>query len=92
MNKSLHIMIAHVHRYRSEISRLEDVLTELSSRYEKYFSFVDSKDDVDESVNRTSNLKQVKLSYQQLMSHLRSVRSFHEESERESQSILALVC
>jgi hypothetical protein len=53
INKSLHIMAAHLHRYRFEISRVEDVLTELSSRYEKYFSFVDSKDDVDESVDRT---------------------------------------
>nr|CEG03678.1 unnamed protein product [Fusarium acuminatum CS5907] len=75
-------MAAHLHRYKSELNRVESILCELQSAK---FSIAD------QSSNPKSNMPQDSLKIDHLMSQLNAIRGFTDELERKFQNILALV-
>lgn len=90
INKALHIMAAHLHRYSSELERLEDIVCELLSRHEKSMSLIEMPSD-DSSVALPQEWHRAKLGFEQIMSQLKAIRSFAKELESKITNILALV-
>lgn len=90
-NKALHIMAAHLHRYSSELERLENILRELQSWHDNLSSVTDAnkRDEVDDDYLQA--WRRVKLAYAQILSQLRATRAFGKELENKIDNILALV-
>ncbi|KAH6890269.1 hypothetical protein B0T10DRAFT_314938 [Thelonectria olida] len=75
INTSLHTMAAHLYRYKSELHRVENILSELRSA--KFATI--------------GNAAQDNLRIEYLMSQLNAIRSFSNELESKVQNILALL-
>ncbi|KAH0536480.1 hypothetical protein FGG08_006661 [Glutinoglossum americanum] len=90
INKALHVMAAHLHRYGSELGRIEDIVLELSSRHERSISLVDMADN-ERTASVAHEWNRAKLGFEQIISHLRAVRNFGKELESKIKNILALV-
>lgn len=84
-------MAAHLHRYRSELSRLEDILDELAPSHDKAMPATNKEFDR-EGQNRSSTATRIHQSYEQIRSQFKAISGFHEELGRKIQNILALVC
>ena len=78
-------MAAHLHRYKSELHRVECILSELNSP--KFETF----DIVGEDTYRRVGEHQDSLKLEQLMTQLSAIMSFSNELERKVQNILTLV-
>ncbi|KAI0969732.1 hypothetical protein F4678DRAFT_438028 [Xylaria arbuscula] len=85
MNTSLHIMAAHLHRYKSELHRVETILSELKSCK---FTTTNTSD---VSTVAEANDNQVSLNIEQLVSQLGAILSFSNELEKKLQNILTLL-
>lgn len=77
-------MAAHLHRYKSELHRVESILSELRSS--KFDTLDATGEDISRTVEHQDNLK-----IEQLISQLASIISFSNELERKVQNILTLV-
>jgi hypothetical protein len=90
-------MAAHLHRYSSELGRLEFIVSELLSRYPEMSRTGatavngDSNSDSKSTLSAFSQSDTEELQLHQLMSQLKAIRSFGEELERKVQNILTLV-
>ncbi|KAI0430425.1 hypothetical protein F5Y09DRAFT_307788 [Xylaria sp. FL1042] len=84
MNTSLHIMAAHLHRYKSELHRVETILSDLASC--KF-----STNTPDENTLWETSDNQGSFNIEQLVSQLSSILSFSSELERKLQNILTLL-
>ncbi|KAK1999885.1 hypothetical protein LX36DRAFT_459217 [Colletotrichum falcatum] len=82
ISTSLHTMAAHLHRYKSELYRVETILCELQSAK---FSILD------QSGKPNANKPQDSLRIDHLTSQLNAIKSFTDELERKVQNILALL-
>src|SRR5438045_211338 len=89
INKALHIMAAHLHRYSSELERVENIVLDLLSRHEKSMSFIEMFND---GKNGTSvhEWNRVKLGFEQIMSQLKAVRAFLERISKARSKISSL--
>ncbi|KEZ44077.1 hypothetical protein SAPIO_CDS3828 [Scedosporium apiospermum] len=94
MNKALHIMAAHLHRYKSELGRLGFILSDLLSHRldmdgDDYAS--GDGDDVDgSSSSGVTESEKEKIRIEQLQSQLKAITDFSDEMERKVQNILTL--
>jgi hypothetical protein len=80
VNKRLHIMAAHLHRYGSELGRVEDIVTELQRHCSNpKITALDIKDD-----HMSDELSQT-------LSQAKAIRTFGLELERKTENVLALV-
>ncbi|KAF8540428.1 hypothetical protein BDD12DRAFT_28619 [Trichophaea hybrida] len=82
INKALHAMAAHLHRYRSELGSLEDTIEDISMHH-KEFHECDDRTHSDQS--------RIALGFSQVKSQVKSVNSFSKELENKIQNILALL-
>src|SRR5438034_3481508 len=87
INKALHIMAAHLHRYNSELERLETVLQELLSHHAKPLH-TESDDDEDDNSESTRAWCSPTVALRQLLSQLRAIRAFDKELEGKIENIL----
>ena len=89
LNKTLHIMTAHLHRYGYELGRFADIVEHVKRQYEEFCSH--TRRDGAVALGTLSN--QLILSViNQLNSQLQDVDAFRQELEHKTQNILALVC
>src|SRR5689334_7830744 len=88
MNKALHTMTAHLHRYGSELGWLEDTNKDISHHREIFIAALKARKVDPEHVN---GLRRITFALQQITSQLRAVSSRRQELERKTQNILALV-
>jgi hypothetical protein len=87
INKALHTMTAHLHRYGSELGWLQDIVSDISAHHASYHE------------DRTAHREVVKISaggrvslgLRQVGSQLKAVTSFRQELENKTRNILALV-
>ncbi|KAF2174438.1 hypothetical protein K469DRAFT_756734 [Zopfia rhizophila CBS 207.26] len=91
INKALHIMAAHLHSYSSKLERLEDILREFLSRYEKPTSLIDMGDGDANDAEQTHDWNRVKFAFEQILSRLKAIRVFGKELESKIENILALL-
>lgn len=81
INKGLHSIAAHLHRYQSELKSLEGTVTDLSTHHD----YVECSEGVSEgSENGTRGFSQV-------LSQIEACHDFANELEKKAQNILALV-
>jgi hypothetical protein len=86
INTSLHIMAAHLHRYKSELQRVEFILSELlSSKFDTTSAAGEG------AAASTSATDRDSLKGEQLISQFNAIVSFADEMERKVQNILTLV-
>lgn len=78
-------MAAHLHRYKSELHRVEGILSEVQS------SKFDTLDVSDDNVSKTNQKYQDGVSIEHLTSQLTAIVSFSNELESKIQNILTLV-
>ncbi|KPM45601.1 hypothetical protein AK830_g984 [Neonectria ditissima] len=83
INTALHIMAAHLHRYKSELHRVEFILSEIRSP-----KFSPSGTN---SAMSTEDGERESLKSEQLMSQLNAIISFADEMERKIQNVLTLL-
>lgn len=84
INKGLHSIAAHLHRYQSELKSLEGTVTDLSNHHDYVESNEGSESVPEESENRTRGFSQV-------LSQIEACHDFATELEKKAQNILALV-
>ncbi|KAK3385217.1 hypothetical protein B0H63DRAFT_180382 [Podospora didyma] len=86
INTALHTMAAHLHRYKSELQRIDLILTELLS-----FQFDTQQAASDNHVQHVAITEADKLKTERLLSQLHAMVIFVTEMERKIQNILALL-
>lgn len=91
INKALHIMAAHLHRYSSELERLENILREFLSWHESLSSLIELNEGDEALETHIQTWRCAKRAYEQILSQLRAIRAFGREIERKIENILALV-
>jgi len=91
INKALHIMAAHLHRYSSELERLENVVLDIIRCHDKLYCLVDLTENSRSSNEQDQGWVRGKLAYEQILSQLRAIRAFGKELERKIENILALL-
>jgi hypothetical protein len=91
INKALHIMAAHLHRYSSELERLENILRELLSWHESLSNLIELNGRDEALETHIQAWRCAKLAYEQILSQLRAIRAFGKEIGRKIENILALV-
>jgi hypothetical protein len=80
-------MTAHLHRYKSELSRIEYILVDMRS---PKFSLTNRERPRDDGGNGAEyDADEIKI--QRLMSQLNAITTFSDELERKTQNILTLV-
>lgn len=84
INKGLHSIAAHLHRYQSELKALEATVTDLSTHHDYVECIEGSEGDSGESENGTRGFSQV-------LSQIEACHDFATELEKKAQNILALV-
>jgi len=85
MNKALHAMAAHLHRYASELSSISSTVSHISMHH----AYVYSKRSLT-SRNETE-FDKLEQNLNQILSQLQAVQNFEGELEKKIQNILALV-
>jgi hypothetical protein len=96
INKDLHIMAAHLHRYKSELGRLGSILFEIMTRRVKMNGFV-SRKTADQDIDRGNDSSSVeepdreRIRIEQLKLQLEAITDFSDEMGRKVQNILTLV-
>jgi hypothetical protein len=89
LNKTLHTMTAHLHRYGSELGRFADIVEHVKQQYEDFYSNTRR----DEATASGPLSKQRTISaITQIKSQLQDVDTFRQELGHKTQNILALVC
>jgi hypothetical protein len=80
INKALHTMTAHLHRYGSELGWLEDIVADIAQQHETFFRYA-----------RKTQPERTKFGLAQVASHLAAISSIRQELESKTKNILALV-
>ena len=83
INKALHAMAAHLHRYSSELTSMENTIMAISGHH-KWLTQED-----DSSTKHSS--RKIEDGLNEVASQLKSVQNFESELEKKTQNILALV-
>lgn len=83
VNRALHSIAAHLHRYGSELTSTQDSLTDISTYHE---GFKKSR-----PAERQESFQRVSLCFDQIASQVKQVKAFLQELEVKLQNILALV-
>jgi len=86
MNRELHIMTAHLHRYGSELGWFEDIVADISTYHKRFF--LGQLDDIKELESAGQRLS---VGIAQVASQLKAVNCFRQELENKTRNILALV-
>jgi|ERR1700733_8919200 hypothetical protein len=86
INKALHTMTAHLHRYGSELGWLEDIIAGISDHHSVFME--ESNHDLDQT---KAARERITLGIAQTASQLKAVNSFRTELESKTRNILALV-
>jgi hypothetical protein len=87
INKALHTMTAHLHRYGSELGWLGDIVADISQHHTSYHKYlVTHGAKADDSAG-----ERISLGLLQVTSQLNAVTSFRQELENKTRNILALV-
>ncbi|KAL9131757.1 MAG: hypothetical protein Q9217_000362 [Psora testacea] len=82
MNRALHAMSAHLHRYGSELSSTEDTISDLIIRHGKVFGTV---------TDAASSVAQIEVSLAEAKGQVRAAETIRLELEQKTQNILALL-
>lgn len=77
VNRALHSIAAHLHRFRSELSSTEGIILELNTQY----AAILEGDDADKAAR----------GFNQVLSQMQATSRFVKELEKKIQNILALV-
>jgi hypothetical protein len=85
LDKALHAIVAHLYRYASELSSLEESLEEVCTQHQ--FIYGDYENDKE----KKKCFQRVECGFGQSKSQLRSIRHFEAELEKKIQNALALV-
>ncbi|ERF73686.1 hypothetical protein EPUS_00939 [Endocarpon pusillum Z07020] len=80
INKALHTMTAHLHRYGSELGWLGDIVAAIAQQHETYFKYV-----------RKTPPERTRFGLLQVASHLSAISSIRQELEGKTKNILALL-
>ncbi|KAH7305322.1 hypothetical protein B0I35DRAFT_484072 [Stachybotrys elegans] len=86
INTALHTMAAHLHRYKSELSRVEFILNELKSP-----KFSTHADPLEKPLAATDDRDPTRFQIDRLVSQLSAIMSFAGELEKKIQNILTLL-
>jgi hypothetical protein len=78
-------MAAHLYRYASELSSLEESLEEVSTQHRLIYGDYENDEEMRKSFQR------VDCGFSQILSHLKSIRYFGAELDKKIQNALALV-
>lgn len=90
LNRALHSIAAHLHRYLSELKSLKGITTDLITFYESMYS--KEKDSMSSNEkDPEEDLDQIRLSFQQVLSQVEASLDFAVELEKKTQNILDLV-
>jgi hypothetical protein len=84
INKALHSIAAHLHRYLSELKSLQSIAIDLLSQHEYIHEGQDCNSDKD-------NFEHTSRSYNQVLSQIEGAHDFTQELEKKTQNILNLV-
>lgn len=82
MNRALHAMSAHLYRYGSELSSVEDTIVDILLRLKSILGAAE---------NDTSPVAKIELSLEEAKGQLKAAETLRLELERKIQNILALV-
>jgi predicted nucleic acid-binding Zn-ribbon protein len=88
LNKALHTMTAHLHRYGSELERLADIVEHVKWQHQGFFA---NRSDKDAHPTVEAETQRTQLGIIQISSQLEAVNSFRQELEDKTKNILALV-
>lgn len=95
LNKTLHTMAAHLHRYGSELGTIADIVDHVEKRFEETTVLASSSED--DALNDTGDIiprrgrQRTRSPIDQVRSQLKDIDTFRQELERKTQNILALV-
>ena len=84
INRALHAIAAHLHRYTSELTSIEDTTNAIVKTHRLVFS-------VAESHRSDTAFQRVEDGFNQAASHLTAAKAFELELEKKIENILALV-
>lgn len=87
MNRALHSIAAHLHRYNSELEGMQDTLEDVL----KHHGLFEESKGGPKGIPAESADGRVSNGLGQIASHLKQVRAFLRELETKLQNILALV-
>ena len=90
LNKTLHTMTAHLHRYGSELGRLADIVDHVGQEAAELYDYTGNGSR--EGALRARLRQRTVLAMAQIRSQLQDVNVFRQELEHKTQNILALVC
>ena len=82
MNRALHAMSAHLHRYGSELSSTEDTVSDLISRHGQIFPM---------TTDAPASVAEIELSLTEAKGQVRAAETMRLELEQKIQNILALL-
>ena len=82
MNRALHAISAHLHRYGSELLSVEDTISDLMLRHENAFG---------RATDATGSMAKIETSLAEAEGHVRATETMRLELEQKTQNILALV-
>jgi hypothetical protein len=88
LNKALHTMTAHLHRYGSELERLADIVGHVKWQHQGFFA---NRSDKGAHPTIGAETQRMQLGMIQISSQLEAVNSFRQELEDKTKNILALV-
>ena len=101
LNKVLHAMASHLHRYASEISSLEETLTEITAHHKRFTARMadrhppDGNDNPEKQTTSyeqdTSHIQRIEDGLQQVALQLSPIKHFEQEIEKKLDTIMALV-
>ena len=92
VNRALHSIAAHLHRYGSELSAAAEILNDIQEHHDSYVQQRQQQQGEDEEQGRIQqNCRRVSRCLRQICSHMQQVRVLLQELEVKLKNILALV-
>ncbi len=84
INRALHAIAAHLQRYTSELTSMEDTMNAIVKAHQSVLSSAESQ-------MSNATFKRVEDGFNQAASHLKAAKAFELELEKKIENILALV-
>lgn len=84
INRALHSIAAHLHRYLSELNSLQGVIVDLATHYESVY-------EGEEEASHLESFQAASRGFSQTLSQIEASHAFAQELEKKIQNILALV-
>lgn len=91
LNIALHIMAAHLHRYKTELNRIGLILSDLRTHRHDMTNIPTHEDDEPVCSEPSLTVDHEAQRIERLASQLRAISNFCDELEKKVQNILALV-